>query len=127
MTKELPAQTIDSEWKLGYTLSKLASLEPKYSQIVRWTPVAGITIPSLDYRDAKITEIPTGRVTLMDRGEGGMHAITDTLKFSQALVEVNLDTWTAEAAFAPYLDKMVARGMTVAAISTAALSDYRIS
>ncbi|KAI0401463.1 FAD/NAD(P)-binding domain-containing protein [Xylaria palmicola] len=88
------------EAKHDYVMKITQSLEPRFREIFRLTPISGI-LPGLTvFRDAEIQSVPEGRVVLAGdaahpmtpfRGEGGVHAIKDALNLSEALSRVDFE------------------------------------
>ncbi|KAK9776811.1 hypothetical protein AB5N19_10689 [Seiridium cardinale] len=113
--------TASREEKLAYVKKHTSSLDPKLREIVEATPVQGIKDMPFIYRDAELSNLPSGRVALLGdavhpmtpfRGEGGVHAIRDALLLSKKLGEVNTqDTQSIVKAIDTYHAEVLERGV----------------
>ncbi|KAI1771041.1 putative monooxygenase [Hypoxylon cercidicola] len=107
--------------KLEYAVKTASTLEPKFTEIIRSTPVSGMRTHSLLVRDAMIHDLPVGRITLLGdavhpmtpfRGEGGVHAIRDALNLGRTLGQLKSnDTREIESLLGPYQREMIERGV----------------
>ncbi|XXH02031.1 hypothetical protein Hte_008396 [Hypoxylon texense] len=107
--------------KLDYAIKVTRTLEPKFTEIIRSTPVSGMRTHSLLVRDAMIHDLPVSRITLLGdavhpmtpfRGEGGVHAIRDALNLGRALGQLSSnDTREIESLLGPYQREMIERGI----------------
>ncbi|KAI0849365.1 putative monooxygenase [Daldinia vernicosa] len=111
-----------SQAELYDHVTKLTSnFDPRFSEVVRLTPVSGVRPKPLMIRDAEIEHLPVGRITLLGdaahpmsqfRGEGGVHALRDAINLSKAIGQLKSnDTSEIESLLGPYQKEMLERGV----------------
>ncbi|KAI1103393.1 putative monooxygenase [Jackrogersella minutella] len=106
--------------KLEYALKVTSTLDPEFTEVIRATPVSGMRTQPLILRDAELGSLPVSRITLLGdavhpmtpfRGEGGVHAIRDSLNLGKILGRLNLnELGDMESHLSPYHKEMLERG-----------------
>ncbi|KAI6080772.1 putative monooxygenase [Hypoxylon rubiginosum] len=107
--------------KLKHSIKITRLLEPRFTEIIRSTPVSGMRTHPLLVRDAIIHDLPVSRITLLGdamhpmtpfRGEGGVHAIRDALNLGKVLGQLESnDTQEIKSLLGPYQEEMIERGI----------------
>ncbi|CAJ2509624.1 Uu.00g146500.m01.CDS01 [Anthostomella pinea] len=119
--------------KLEHALKLTEALDPSFREVVQLTPAEGILDKQMVYRDAEITDLPVGRVTLLGdaihpmvpfRGEGGMHALRDAINLSKVLSQLDMgDPRSMETAMASYQQEITSRGVEAVRMSRNAITN----
>ncbi|KAI8963571.1 putative monooxygenase [Daldinia sp. FL1419] len=115
------ARSASQEELYDYVTKLTSTLDPKFSEVVRLTPVDGVERKPFLIRDAEIEHLPVGRITLLGdaahpmgpfRGEGGVHAFRDALNLTKAIGQLTSnDTSEIEALLGHYQTEMLQRGV----------------
>jgi hypothetical protein len=119
-------QTATQQEKLDFVLEKISPLPAQFRDIFEKTPASGIKKEPHIWRDLQldIDSLPAGRVALLGdaahamtpfRGEGGHHALIDSLKLSKLLAQLyasekGTDTKAVTETIAEYNAEMLSRG-----------------
>jgi 2-polyprenyl-6-methoxyphenol hydroxylase-like FAD-dependent oxidoreductase len=129
-------QNASQQEKLDYVLKSVAKLPPKFREAFELTPADGIKKEPHIWLDLEIDSLPAGRVVLLGdaahamtpfRGEGGLHALIDTLKLSKILGKLDARDFAAvTAAVSEYNAEMLERGTEAVRNSRNELSAQRI-
>ncbi len=125
--RNLPYWTAAATEERLYDLAvdKTSHLDPRLTEIVRLTGARGISRKPMVFRDLELPGLPAGRVTLLGdaahcmtpfRGEGGVHAMRDSLRLAQAIGQIDRDGAAADDVavarlLAEYQDEMLARSV----------------
>lgn len=119
-------QTASQQEKLDYVLKAVAALPPRFREIFKLTPADGIKKEQHIWRDLELgaDAVPADRIVLLGdaahamtpfRGEGGHHALIDSLKLSKVLGQLHEQgkdgsIEAIKAAVAEYNAEMLTRG-----------------
>ncbi|KAI0023336.1 putative monooxygenase [Xylariomycetidae sp. FL0641] len=130
-------KTASKSEKLARARLTADDLDPKLAEIIHLTPEEGIPDAQIVYRDADISELPVGRVTLLGdaahpmtpfRGEGGMHAFRDAINLSKLLSQVDRsDPQSIQATMRSYQEEMLPRGRAAVQASRGAIENNQDS
>ncbi|KAL9079051.1 MAG: hypothetical protein Q9157_002019 [Trypethelium eluteriae] len=111
-------------------VEKTETLDPKLTEIIRLTKAEDMMTPPVVFRDMLPQEIPDGRVLLAGdaahpmtpaRGEGGNHAILDSLNLARALGKSNKED--VKVYLKEYQEEMIARNAEAVTKARFALAD----
>ncbi|XWW94599.1 hypothetical protein V2A60_002544 [Cordyceps javanica] len=111
---------------------QVETMNSRFLEIVDKTEPSDMVVPSLTLQDLEIDELPVNRVTLLGdaahsmtpfRGEGGMHALRDSLILGSTIIKVveagsDFELWKREIDV--YQTEMLSRGVKAVRLSRAA-------
>ncbi|OAQ95811.1 hypothetical protein LLEC1_01688 [Akanthomyces lecanii] len=125
----------DKELLYKFALSKVETMDPRFLEVVKKTDPCGMVVPSFTLQDLEIDELPVSRVTLLGdaahsmtpfRGEGGIHAMRDSLSLARTITKVakegtGLEGW--KRGVDEYQKEMLERGVKAVRLSRTAGND----